>query len=250
MQKGWKNTVTGFLVATLCLLGVASSGMALEVAEKVTSNAITIIKHVGDDPVRLVMSEQCTEPAPDGGTKFCLCQGVCFRIAQILASTAWEDGVFRSWDVEVETGWNTEGPEEFFEDAAEVRSLVYHENATSEKDLTMEDSWYRLRVVSTGREYLFRGTSSIYMENFLDLRKKLKNGTITDEEKVTMQALRQHIVQFLTALPFNSEAFDASASQGFASSGGGGSGGCSMGNFSWVGMLLLGVPGMVLWARK
>ncbi len=250
MQKGWRNAVTGVLMGVLCLLGAASSGMALEVAEEVTSNVITIIKHAGGDPVRLVMSEQCTEPAPDGGTKFCLCQGVSFRIAQILASTAWEDGVFRSWDVEVETGWNTEGPEEFFHDAAEVRSLVYDESATPEKDLALQDSWYRLRVVSTGKVYLFRGTSSIYIENFLDLRKKSKNGTITDEEKVAMQALRQRMVQFLTALPFRSEAFDVSISQGVSSSGSGGSGGCSMGNFPWTGMLFLVVPGMLFWARK
>jgi len=248
MQKGWKNAVTGMMVGILCLLGTASSGMALDVAERVTSNVVTILKGAGGEPVELVMSEQCTEPAPNGGTKFCLCQAASFRIAQILAATAWEDGVFRSWDVEVETGWNTEGPEEFFLDAAQVRSLAYDENVASGKNLALEDSWYRIRVLSTGTIYLFKGTSSIYIENFLKLRKKSKNGTITEEEQAAMQALRQRIVQFMTALPFNSEAFEITVSRGTAR--GGGSGECSLGEISRMGMLVLGIPGMALWAKK
>ncbi len=250
MQKGWKNAVTGIMVGILCLLGTASSGMALDVAGNVSSNVITILKQAGADPVKLVMSEQCTEPAAGGGTKFCLCQGVAFRIAQILAETVWRDGAFHSWDVDVETGWNTDGPEEFFEDAAGVHSLAYAANATPDKNLTLADSWYRITVLSTGKTYSFRGTSAIYPENFLELRSKYKNGTATEEEITAMQALRKQIVQFMTALPFASQAFAVEVSQGAVSGSGGGSGGCSLGSFSWGGMLFLAVPGMFFLLKK
>ncbi len=250
MRKGWKNAVTGMVFGVFCLFGTVSSGMALDVAENVSSNVISILKQAGADPVKLVMSEQCTEATADGGTKFCLCQGVAFRISQILAETVWGDGTFHSWDVDVETGWNTDGPEEFFEDAAEVHSLAYAANATPDKDLTLEDSWYKITVLSTGKTYFFRGTSAIYPENFLELRSKYKNGTATEEETASMQALRKRIVQFMTALPFASDAFAVEISQGAASGSGSGSGGCSLGNVSWVEMLLLAVPGMVFFLKK
>ena len=250
MLKGWKNAVMGMVFGVFCLFGMVSSGMALDVAENVSSNVITILKQAEADPVKLTMSEQCTEATADGGTKFCLCQGVCFRIAQILAETVWGDGTFHSWDVDVETGWNTDGPEEFFEDAAKVHSLTYAANATPGKDLTLEDSWYKVTVLSTGKVYFFRGTSTIYMENFLELRSKYKNGTVTEEEIASMQVLRKRIVQFLTALPFSSEAFAVEASQGTGSGSGGGSGGCSLGSVSWAEMFLLAAPGMLLFLKK
>ena len=250
MRKGWKNAVMGIMVGAFCLFGIVSSGTALDVAESVNANVISILKQVGADPVELIMSEQCTEATADGGTKFCLCQGVCFRIAQILAETVWGDGTFHSWDVDVETGWNTDGPEEFFADAAEVHSLAYDENATPDKDLTLEDSWYKVTVLSTGKIYSFQGTSTIYIENFLELRSKYKNGTATEEEIASMQALRKEVVQFMTALPFASQAFTVSVSQGAPSGSGGGSGGCSLGGLSWGSLLFLTVPGTLLLLKK
>ena len=229
----WARGILLGILLSFCCVAVAFA----EASPSVSSNALKVQKQVGGVMQEMNMTEVCTETDPSGAKKICLCMSVCYRIAQVLANTAWTDGVFRSWDVDVETRWNTDGPEEFFVHAAEVpaSALKISDGATPDKDLTLQDSWFRVKVRSTGKVYEFRGTDRIYKGDFLALRSKKKNGTITAEEDLRYAELRKQVVAAMTTPPFAAGAFEMTASAG----GNGSGGGCSLGGAPLAALLLL-----------
>lgn len=196
-----------------------------------------------------VSVDDCTDPLPGGGTKFCLCQGVAFRVAQMMRN-AWGDGVFHPDDVTILTSWNTDGPEEFFVDKLGVASgdlvvcgrgangwLDEFLDSTPGKDLVLADSRYEITVKSTGERFLFCGTGRLYVGEFLTYRSEVKNGD--DTHKAEMQALRNQVQTNLTDEPFVGMLQASEASSG--SSGGG----CSVSGFAPAAVLAL-VPMLLI----
>ena len=113
-------------------------------------------------------------------------------------------GSFDPNDVKIETGWNTDGPMEFWgPEKAAAAEVKYTDGITGESDLTLTDSWYKVTIISTGMTYVFRGSDKIYLENFLELRSKNLKGAATDEEKQQLKALRSQIVTIMKTLPFD-----------------------------------------------
>ncbi len=130
----------------------------------------------------------------NGGTKVCLCQAMAFRISQMMSSR-WADGIFRPSDVSVETGWNTDGPHEFWVAALKMEpgEVVVPSSAAKDADLSLKDGWYRVKVRSTGETFVFRVTGDVYLSDFLDLRSLAKHGDITEIQKKRQGALRKRI---------------------------------------------------------
>lgn len=150
----------------------------------------------------LDLEEACMEEE-NGATAFCLCRATAYRVAQ-MASGLWEDGVFRSWDVAVETGWNTDGPEGLLVGEMGVENFSYGigGSVTAMEDLTLDDAWYRVTVLSTGESATFVARDNYLSEEFLALRSKNKKGTATAEEKAELKALKAGLVEKAKALPF------------------------------------------------
>jgi hypothetical protein len=203
-MKGLKLTVTLSLLSLLLssLLGCSGS-TAVETApivNEVNTNQLLVEKTENSGAETLLMQESCKE-IEDGKEKFCLCRAVAFRIAQIC-SQLWDDGVFRSYEVEgITTGWNTPGPQEMFVEVLGIASnkVTIPDDATPYEDLPLNDSWYKVEF-KNGRELLFKGTDKIYGDKFLALRKAFKNGDKSVETELKTE--RNTVQQSLTGLPF------------------------------------------------
>lgn len=157
----------------------------------------------GDGAVRtLDLEEACTEEE-NGITTFCLCRATAYRVAQ-MASGLWKDGVFRSWDVAVETGWCTDCPKELLVGEMGVKdfSRGIGGSITAMEDLALDDAWYRVTALSTGDSITFMARDNYLSEEFLDLRSKCKKGTATAEERASMKAMKADLVVKAKALPF------------------------------------------------
>lgn len=161
------------------------------------SNDELKVQKTPDGPVEtLVFAEAVTEHEGTDEEKKCMCQSVCFRVAQ-LASQVWEDGVFRTYEVErIRTGWNTGGPWEFFSDQemnGEIGDLempsakIVVEKpdgsaATPRKELDLEDNWYEIRFAN-GQVLLLRvKEGGVFPEEFMALRSKFKGGDKSADE--------------------------------------------------------------------
>lgn len=151
----------------------------------------------------LTLPSAVEEDDGNGGSKVCLCQSMAFRISQMMSSR-WSDGIFRPWDVSIETGWNTDGPSEFWVDrmGMDPNDLVIPSSATPGSRLSVSDAWYRVRIKSTGEIFTFRATGDIYLSDFLDLRALAKQGKITDVQKKRQMGLRKRIENRVLSSPY------------------------------------------------
>jgi len=204
-RKGIFLATLLFILAVLCLPSFADTIKSQEL-----TSDVLFYQHDGGDVLSMDISE-CTDVMPGGGTKFCLCQGMAFRVSQLMADK-WKDGVFHVDDVKVVTGWKTDGPKELFVEAlgmAEGKDsgFSYDDEARAGKDQYTEDSWYEVTVLSTGIQYLFCATDEIYdvvsddtQPDFLDYRREIKSGDST--HKTEMQNLRALVQARIEADPF------------------------------------------------
>ncbi|MCD6117439.1 hypothetical protein J7K93_10525 [bacterium] len=182
----------------------------------VKSNTLKIQKKPNSKIETLQFADAIIENKGTKKENKCLCQAVCFRVSQ-LATQAWEDNVFRTYEVKrIRTGWNTDGPYEFFSDRelnGEIGDLEIPaekivvekrngDKATSPKDLTIEDSWYE--ITFTNNLVLFfqvkEGENGVYPAGFLTLRSKMKNGDKNTEKPFLLEMKKT--LSGIAELPF------------------------------------------------
>ena len=182
----------------------------------VESNELRIQKSPNGKIETLQFTDAIIENKGTKREKKCLCQAVCFRVAQVAAQV-WEDGVFRTYEVKgIRTGWNTDGPYEFFSDRelnGEIgdleipadRIVVEKRNgdkATSPANLTIQDNWYE--ITFTNNLVLFlqvrEGRHGAYPAGFLALRSEFKNGN-ENTKKAFMLEMKKTVAG-IAELPF------------------------------------------------
>jgi hypothetical protein len=158
----------------------------------IESNTLKVLKRPDGKIETLQFADAIIENKGTKREKKCLCQAVCFRVSQ-LAAQAWKDGTFRTYEIKgIRTGWNTDGPYEFFSDRVlngEIGDLEIPaekiiiakkngDKATSSKNLTIQDNWYEI-TFTNDLIVLFQvkeGKEGIYPADFMTLRSKMKNG--------------------------------------------------------------------------
>jgi hypothetical protein len=163
----------------------------------------------------LQLEKAITEHEGTEKEKKCMCQAVCFRIAQ-LASQAWKDGVFRTYEVkQIRTGWNSGGPWEFFSDKemhGEIGDLKIPaakilirqpdgSEATHRFDLVLSDAWFEI-TLTDGRVLSFKAEKDgLFPPGFLKARtgfKKEEKGAEKPFKKLYKQA-----ISGILAVPFS-----------------------------------------------
>ncbi len=164
----------------------------------VETNRLTVVAHESGDRDTLRLEEASVEEE-NGSKKFCICRAMGFRIAQML-SGMWDDGAFHPDDVSVVTGWSTDGMKEIFESVLGVAGFAYAENATEPENLTLDDSWYEVTILSAGERFTFRGTDTIYSKEFLELRSRFKKGG--ESAAPEFAAGRSEVVDVVKTVPF------------------------------------------------
>nr|WP_321502366.1 Synerg-CTERM sorting domain-containing protein [uncultured Dethiosulfovibrio sp.] len=175
----------------------------LAISDVLVSGDLRYLSVDGKKVETLSLPDGVLEDDGKGGTKICLCQAMAFRVSQMM-SHRWADGIFRPNDVSIETGWNSDGPSEFWVDrmGMDPKDVAISSNATSGSELSVSDGWYKVTVKSTGETFSFRATSDIYLSDFLDLRALAKQGKISDAQKKRQMALRKRIENRVLASPY------------------------------------------------
>ena len=129
--------------------------------------------------------------------KVCLCRMVAFRALQALERHLAADG-FDSGEIDIVTGWSTDGPEELYCDImpwVQGDNFSYAASITSPAQLTVDDAWYEFtaggtktyRVASLASNYAFAhdtahpGYHSDW--DFFDYRTHYKTSASADDEK-------------------------------------------------------------------
>lgn len=200
---------------SVCLCSVAFAETAI--SPQLDSNVLQYRN--GEGPVKSLNISDCTDPVMKDGVQvgriFCVCQGVAFRVAQLM-SDKWSDGVFHVDDVQVVTGWKTDGPEDLFVHKLgmipdEKKGFSYDKSAPEVKDQTLEDAWYQVIILSTGENYTFHATEKIYGTSdsagytMLDYRREVEGGDPT--HKAEMKTMRAMASKRLAAQPFAAGSF-------------------------------------------
>jgi len=165
---------------------------------RVTTNTLMVVRDGLARPDTLELKEVSTE-VENGRSKVCICRAVGFRIAQMM-SGMWGDGAFHPADVSVVTGWSTHGAKEIFEDILGVAGFAYAKDARDSADLGLEDSWYEITILSTGKKLVFRGTDKIYSNGFLEARSAFKKGG--ERAAPGFAAGRADVVDAVMKVPF------------------------------------------------
>ena len=187
----------------------------------INSDILMVVKEKGGPVEKLEFKKAVTENAGTVKEAMCLSQCVAFRAAQ-LASQAWEDGVFRCYEVKtITTGWNTDGVYEFFSDKefngqpgdlqiASEKILIKGRDAkkaTSTKRLTKSDMWYEITFVN-GLSLTIDGSGrEIITPLFMTCRRKKLEGDKTVIKK--LMAEKKRCIKNIKKLPFNE--FDVKA---------------------------------------
>jgi hypothetical protein len=222
----YRGMALGMLVLPLLLLGCAQHGQKgavlspcdhVALTDTVTTNTLKVVKTPGGKVETLHLEEAIVENKGTEKEKKCLCQAICFRVAQ-LAAQAWDDGVFRTYEVErIRTGWNTPGPYEFFSDKelnGEIgdleipaeRIVVQKRDggeAASFKELTLQDNWYEF-TLTNGRVLFLRvkdGDSGVFPAGFLALRNRLKSGD--EDAKKLFKPHYEQVLARIATVPFD-----------------------------------------------
>lgn len=139
----------------------------------------------------------------DGKTKVCLCKCFCFRALQLLA-TQFAGGVVPRDDIQIYTGWSTEGAEELFVEIMgwSAGDLAFMTGAKHAAHLTIDDAYFFFVQKSTGKAWKVTGKEGLYPTEFFTYRTLVQTGAATDAEKVFFQkALRPQAVANMETLP-------------------------------------------------
>ena len=151
------------------------------------------------------------EPAPSGGgTKVCICRAMHFRALQ-LASIMWMRKQIDVDELEIASGVNTPGPDEFEDaltelgvviDQIDVETSIPNEHlGLCSYSILVTNTALRKQVRISPRPALFSGETFDH-NKFFGLRTKMKLGTATDEEeKLYKKTVRPGVVQNLENIP-------------------------------------------------
>jgi Na+-translocating ferredoxin:NAD+ oxidoreductase RnfG subunit len=181
--------------------------------KEITSNVLKAVLEKDGKEIELKFEDSVKENVGTENEKICISQSVAFRVAQ-LATQAWSDGVFRSYEIsKIRTGWSTEGIYEFFSNdetgkmkISRDKLLIEGKNggsATDVKNLTVNDCWYEI-TFTNGAVLTFtatEGENGVFTTNFLPLRIKQQNGDTT--VKTELAAERVKVESNLKNVPFN-----------------------------------------------
>ncbi len=186
-------------------------------ATEIRSNILKVIKTRGGSVEELDFAGAVVEQAGTPGEKVCLCQAIGFRVAQ-LAAQAWDDGIFRSYEIEkIRTGWNSDGPYEMFSDrefhGEKGNLLIPGEKIqisdrnggkpTPGKSLGVNDLWYEI-TFSGGLKMFFNavdGDKAIFTPDYMELRSEYQNGNLDIAGR--LKAERKVVESNVSALPFS-----------------------------------------------
>lgn len=174
---------------------------------------------MGDGTLHSVELLNCTDPVMSGdleiGRQFCLCQGVSFRVAQTIVDN-WKDGVFHVNDVKVRTGWNSDGPKELFVDKLGMSegkegSFNYAVNISPPSELSLQDAWYEITILSRKKTFMIRATDILYGvpdkagKTLLDYRREFMAGKLNYKLKV--KTLKKQAGARVKGNPFDTGSF-------------------------------------------
>jgi hypothetical protein len=193
----------------------------IALTDTVETNTLKVLKTPGGAVETLRLEKAVVEHEGTEKEKMCLCQAVCFRVAQ-LAAQAWEDGVFRTYEVErIRTGWNTGGPWEFFSDkemhgeigdlempAKKIVVAKRDGSAANPPDrLAIEDNWYEVTFANGSVLFLQvkDGGAGFFPEGFLAVRNQWKGGGKDSGDKKMQAAFKQkynEAIGRIRAVPF------------------------------------------------
>jgi hypothetical protein len=152
---------------------------------------------------RYYLDDIKTEEAEGGRTKVCMCKMLSFRALQMMASQ-FPDGVIPKDDIQIYTGWTTDGPEELFVDVMgwAHKDLAFMKDANDSTHLTIEDAVFFFIQKSTGRVWKVNAREGLYPLDFFKYRTLIHTGMATQEQRTFFQTvLRPQAVLNMEKLP-------------------------------------------------
>ena len=170
-------------------------------SENINTNVLKYRTSEKGKILSLQYSDAVKEISGDGVPEICLCRAVGFRISQII-SNLWEDCVFRTYEISsITTGWNTEGPYEFFQETLEMpkEKIIIAPGSASHDDLAIKDCWYSF-TLRDGTIVTLKGKKEIFGE-FIDLRAQIHKGEKGIQKRG--RESRTGAEKILATLPFN-----------------------------------------------
>lgn len=192
------KTKTSWVFLTLFAIAIVSAIPVF--AGTITQNQVRLSS--GGETVTYDFDEVKTE-VENGVTKVCICRCLCFRALQMLA-TRFEDGVIPKDDIEIVTGWTTDGPEELFVEVMgwPHESLTFTQNATESSLLTIADAVFFFIQKSTDKAWKVAANEGLYPTAFFPYRTAVKEKTASEEETDFFKmALRPQAVSHMETLP-------------------------------------------------
>jgi hypothetical protein len=193
-----KRMRMGWVAMTLLAMG---SFVALNAyADTITGNQVIVKVNEVETTYDL---DKVKLEVENGTTKVCICRCLCFRALQMLA-TQFADGVIPRDDIEVFTGWTTDGPEELFVEVMGWSSgdLAPMAGAAAAAYLTIDDAYFFFIQKSTGKAWKVVANEGLYPTGFFTYRTLVKTGQATNEQKTFFQtALRPQAVANMETLP-------------------------------------------------
>lgn len=192
MLKG-KWLVPVLLLAFVCMASVSQ-------ARTISTNHVVV--NVNDVDTSYDF-DQVKMEVEDGKTKVCICKCLCFRALQLLA-IQFDDGVIPRDDIQIYTGWTTDGAEELFVETMgwAHEDLMFMIDATDATQLTIEDACFFFVQKSTGKAWKVQANEHLYPKEFFTYRTLVKTGKATNEQKLFFQnALRAQAVANMESLP-------------------------------------------------
>lgn len=155
------------------------------------------------------------EETPSGSTKICICRAVHFRALQ-LASAMWKKRQVAVDELEIACGINTPGPEEFVE-ALEGLGVIIEpvqvDTSTGGEYLGLYNYSVLVTNTATGKQVRISPRPELYSGltndghafdhvEFFELRRKIKTGTATEEDKKFFkEQIRPRVVENFGSLP-------------------------------------------------
>jgi len=147
--------------------------------------------------------DQVKMEVEDGKTKVCVCKCLCFRALQLL-TIQFDDGVIPRDDIQIYTGWTTDGTEEIFVETLgwPQEDGMFMIDTTDGVHLTIGDAWFFFVQKSAGKAWKVQANEHLYPKGFFTYRTLVKTVKATNEQKLFFQnALRPQAVANMESLP-------------------------------------------------
>lgn len=221
----YKKMIFRVFIAAIFFIGFSNQGSnnALLAATDnalltniIKTNKLKVIKTAAGKIETLDFNDAIVEDKGLKTEKKCLCQAVCFRVSQLAAQLS-KDGILRTSEIkQIRTGWNTDGPYEFFSNKelnGEIGDLEISvekikiekkngDKAIPTNNLTIQDAWYEItftngQVISL---QVKEGADGVYPTGLLVMRNKMKSGS-KNTKKDFMKKKKKTIAN-VAKLPF------------------------------------------------